>query len=191
MDGVWVYPDEEADEGAPGRPPEPREERYALDLRSPPSPALEASPYLVVLLEKERCLALAPPDLGSRFAVEGREYRAMDEVVVYDWMVGADGRLLGVRNLLPPERLVQAHHAEGWPYVSHESDELRIWFSEERGADLSQTVHRCVFADPYRSEDGRLALAYDTYELHQDEIERLKGFPARWLEVKEIQPTGQ
>lgn len=170
MDGVWVYPVDDSDQ----------EESQSEGVARPS----EASTYLVVFLEPERSLALAPSaDLGHSFRQGERVYDAMDEVLVYDWMTSPDGRLVGVRNLLPPESLLHAYQHEKWPWISHEQDELRIWFGEERGADLSQTVHRCVFADPFRSSDGRLALAYDTYGLKAEELERLRKLAAHWLPV--------
>ncbi len=168
MDGVWVYPMEDAGgEEAEG------------DLT-----VSKESTYLVVFLEPKRSLALASSEvLGHNFRRDDRVYEAMDEVVVFDWMTSAEGRLVGVRNLLPPERLVKAYNQERWPWISHEQDELRIWLGEERGAELAQTVHRCVFADPYRSQDGHLALAYDTYGLKDEEVQKLRKFSADWVEV--------
>lgn len=170
MDGTWVYPMDDA-------------EREGVDEELEARLA-EAGHYLIVFLEPERCLALASSDvLGHDFKRGERTYHAMDEVVVFDWMTSSEGRVVGVRNLLPPERLVKAYNDARWPWISHEQDELRIWLGEERGAELSQTVHRCVFADPFRSDDGHLALAYDTYGLKPEEVERLKRFTANWVEV--------
>lgn len=172
MDGVWVYPMDDSER-----------EAADPDPRSAELPGGDST-YLIVFLEAERSLALAPSSALTHSFVRGdRVYEAMDEVVVFDWMTSAEGRLVGVRNLLPPERLVKAFNQERWRWISHEQDELRIWLGEERGAELSQTVHRCVFADPFRSADGHLALAYDTYGLKAEEVERLRKFAAHWVEV--------
>lgn len=168
MDGLWVYPMDDA-EGSVA-------EREA--------PLSTESSYLIVFLQEKRSLSMAPSQvLGHSFRRGSDLYEAMDEVVVFDWMTSSEGRVVGVRNLLPPERLVKAFHEQGWPWVTLEQDELRIWLGEERRADLSQTVQRCVFADPYRTRDGRLALAYDTYALEPEEVDRLRKFSADWVEV--------
>jgi hypothetical protein len=191
VDGTWIWP---AEEGAPEGAP--------LGLRVEGS-----SRYLVVFLEPRLTLALTSEEgLGSSFEALGRRYEALGDAVPFDWMAGADGRLVGLRNLLPSPRLRQAYRSEAWPYATLEAappdrrvadqveagggylvpqggSELRLWFGPRRDFDPQTTFHRCVFAEPYASPEGRMALVYDLYDLQEPEIAGLQQADADWIRL--------
>lgn len=54
--------------------------------------------------------------------------------VVYDWLIGADGRVLGVALAVSPGDgvLEAAPYLTGLPYTEYEEPFLRVWFTDRR-----------------------------------------------------------
>lgn len=107
----------------------------------------------------------------------------------YDWLRNARDQVIGVRLDLCADTEFLSNHAERRDYMLVKDvgtfKYLEIYFSETWDVDPLRSCDRGFVYDPvFRSDDGEIAIAFDTGWLSESELRLLEGRTSLWAEVE-------
>jgi hypothetical protein len=150
-----------------------------------------AFPYLIVILSKTVKLAKRTEKATACFVSEGCCYRDCgfgDFTEFYDWLRNSRDEILGVRYYLCADTEFLIGYSQVKDYMLSRGfgtfSYVEIYFTEKRDVDPLRSCDQGFVYDPvFRSDDGEIAIAFDTGWLSESELLMLEGLTPLWTDV--------
>jgi hypothetical protein len=147
---------------------------------------------LIVILGESPRLATGSSWPITSFTSDGKCYRDCgfgEFTEFYDWLRNSRDEVIGVRFNLCADTEFLSDYAEKRNYMLSKDlgrfKFIEIYFSETWDVDLFRSCDQGFVYDPvFRSDDGEVAIAFDTGWLSESELRGLEARESLWTEAQ-------